>query len=302
MDVAGVDRAAVERAAALSGAGDRGGDGVPSPGQDAGPKGWSLSRSWVFALPVVATVLLAVLLVVQPWRDVETYETGVGEQRLVVLKDGSRMSLNTSTRVRVELDRTQRQVSVEGGEALFHVAKDASRPFTVQANGVHVTATGTAFVVQLVPKGAREHDSLDVTLVEGQVVVRGGRTVPAIPQPIVMSAGERLRVRGGHGKVDSSLLAATAPQRDRPRMDQVLAWTRGEVIFENVSLQQALVEMNRYSSTPILAEAGVAELRVSGVFRAGDNVGFARAVAALHGLSLGESEGQITLTPKPGAD
>jgi transmembrane sensor len=256
----------------------------------------------VFALPVFATVLLAGLLVLQPWRDVETYETGVGEQRLVVLKDGSRMSLNTSTRVRVEFDRAEREVSVEVGEALFHVAKDESRPFTVQANGVNVTATGTAFVVQLVPKGAEDHDSVDVTLVEGQVVVRGGKAAPAIAQPIVMSAGDRLRLRGDLGKTDSSLRAATAPQRERPRMDQVLAWTRGEVIFDNVSLQQALVEMNRYSSTPILAEAGVAELRVSGVFRAGDNVGFARAVAALHGLSLGESEGQITLTPKQGAD
>jgi transmembrane sensor len=36
-------------------------------------------------------------------------------------------------------------------------------------------------------------------------------------------------------------------------------------------------------------------LRVSGVFRAGDSAGFARAVAALHGLKVSESNGRLEL-------
>ena len=61
------------------------------------------------------------------------------------------MSLNTSTRVRVELGASRRTVEVDGGEALFEVAKDPSRPFVVRAAGSEVTATGTAFVVRYTP-------------------------------------------------------------------------------------------------------------------------------------------------------
>ncbi|MCX2864613.1 FecR domain-containing protein [Paucibacter sp. PLA-PC-4] len=246
------------------------------------------------------TVLVVGVLVGQPWRDIDSYDTGIGEQRLVILRDGTRMSLNTSTRVQVELDQTQRRVRVEGGEAFFEVAKDASRPFVVQAAGTEVTATGTAFVVRLTPPGAGASQALDVTLVEGQVVVREAeRRIAAarIVQPIVMAPGERLRVRGDQGAGGNASKAAP-PQRDRPRMDQVLAWKRGEAVFDNASLPQALAEMNRYSATPIVADPSLAALRISGLFKTGDSAGFAQAVAKLHDLRVRELPDRLELLPR----
>ena len=59
----------------------------------------------------MAGLTVAVLLVVmQPWRASDTYATNVGELRTVMLEDGTRMSLNTSTRVRVALASAQRTV------------------------------------------------------------------------------------------------------------------------------------------------------------------------------------------------
>jgi len=49
--------------------------------------------------------------------------TGVGEQRLLTLEDGSRVYLNTSTRVIVQYKRKIRRVILKSGEALFEVAK-----------------------------------------------------------------------------------------------------------------------------------------------------------------------------------
>nr|WP_269838413.1 FecR domain-containing protein [Paucibacter sp. M5-1]MCZ7880437.1 FecR domain-containing protein [Paucibacter sp. M5-1] len=240
------------------------------------------------------------VLVGQPWRDIDSYDAGIGEQRLVILKDGTRMSLNTSTRVKVELDQTQRRVRVEGGEAFFEVAKDASRPFVVQAADAAVTATGTAFLVRIVPSDAGVPEALDVTLVEGQVIVEGqGSRIagPATAQPIVMAAGERLRVRSDQG-VHRSPLPAAAPALDRPRMDQLLAWRRGEAVFADLSLLDAVTEMNRYSATPIVLAAGLSDLRVSGQYKTGDSAGFAQAVAALHGLAVQAHAGRIELSRK----
>ncbi|MCU7374859.1 FecR domain-containing protein [Paucibacter sp. O1-1] len=304
MEAAGVDRAAVARAAAASRPEGRGGEGLRASPSNVGTRGWGWPRPWPLALSLTAAVLVVGVLVGQPWRDIDSYDTGIGEQRLVILKDGTRMSLNTSTRMKVELDQTQRRVRVEGGEAFFEVAKEASRPFVVQAAGTEVTATGTAFVVRLTPPGAGTSEVLDVTLVEGQVVVReaerriaASRTVP----PIVMAAGERLRVRGDQGSGgNASKAIPTQPQRDRPRMDQVLAWKRGEAIFDNATLLEAVAEMNRYSSVPIRVGGAqtLGGLRVSGVFKTGDNASFARAVASLHGLAVRERLEGLELLPK----
>ncbi|MCX2865379.1 FecR domain-containing protein [Paucibacter sp. PLA-PC-4] len=301
MEAAGVDRAAVARAAAASRPEGQGGERQGASPVNAGTRGWGWPRPWALALTVTSIVLVVGVLVGQPWRDIDSYDTGIGEQRLVILKDGTRVSLNTSTRVKVELDQTQRRVQVEGGEAFFEVAKDASRPFVVQAAGTEVTATGTAFVVRLMPSCAGEREALDVTLVEGQVVVHGagGTTAaPAMAPPIVMAAGDRIRVRRSQGDSATSAPSATAPEHDRPRLDQVLAWKRGEAVFDHVSLQEALAEMNRYSATPISVDASVADLRVSGQFRTGDNAGFAQAVAKLHGLAVLEHAGRLELVPK----
>ncbi len=125
---------------------------------------------WVLAAALATAV--AGLVIFQPWRDVQVYATGVGKRQVVVLRDGTRMSLNTGTRVKAELTSTQRTVLVDGGEALFEVAKDAQRPFVVRAAGSEVVALGTVFSVRLTPDGAQGDNMLAVTLIEGTVTVR----------------------------------------------------------------------------------------------------------------------------------
>lgn len=290
-DVAGVTLRTYARANVSGMAPEAGQLTEPVTGKDsvgAGPGRWGLAKLALLATAATVAALAGVLVLGPGWKG-DRYDTGVGEQRLVVLQDGTRMSLNTSTRVRVDLGSAQRTVKVEGGEALFEVAKDASRPFIVKAAGSEVRATGTAFLVRYTPAVAGRQEALDVTLVEGRVVVRGsadGRPSVGGESGVAMSPGQRLHVSGSTRI--KRVAAAPEMRVDRPRMDQVLAWTRGEALFEDVSLQAAVAEMNRYSSTPIrLGDAdALGSLRVSGLFKTGDNLSFARAVSKLHGLAL----------------
>lgn len=110
-----------------------------------------------------------------------------------------------------------------------------------------------------------------------------------------MQPGERVRLSEVTDAANKAQRASM--QVDRPRIDQVLAWKRGEAIFDDVPLSEAVAEMNRYSRTPILVggDESVAARRVSGLFRTGDNLSFAHAVAALHGLVVREREGLLEL-------
>ena len=113
--------------------------------------------------------------------------------------------------------------------------------------------------------------------------------------PVVMQAGERMRLVQANGRLNGP----ATQQVDRPRIEQMVAWTRNEAVFDDVSLLDAVTEMNRYSRTPIvlLGDASLSQLRVSGLYRTGDSAGFARAVASLHGLVVRERGGRLELAP-----
>ena len=220
----------------------------------------------------------------------EDYATQVGEQRLVVLDDGSRMTLNTNTRVHVSLGSKQRSVEVQQGEALFEVAKDPQRPFVVHAGGSEVVAVGTVFAVRLAQggysgnqgdhgdlgdPGARLPDALTVMLVEGRVSLRADpsawpsswpSTWPSSWSSPLSSLWSSSRSKGlspdrpilmtaGErvrlSKATAKTTGHTTLQVDMPRIDRVLAWERSEAVFDDVPLSDAVAEMNRYSRTPI---------------------------------------------------
>ena len=86
----------------------------------------------------------------------QVYETRRGEMRVVTLADGSTVSLNTKSRMKVIYSAERRLIRLDEGEALFDVAKDALRPFVVRAGDTDVAAIGTSFVVQRLTGAAVE--------------------------------------------------------------------------------------------------------------------------------------------------
>jgi transmembrane sensor len=194
--------------------------------------------------------------------------THVGEQRSTTLADGSRIALNTDSRLTVHLARDVRRFSLDEGEALFDVAHDASRPFVVTVGNEEIKALGTAFVIR------RDGDDVRVTLLRGRVEVTRQGSKPELLA--VLQPGERLSA----GPDDR-------PRIDHPALDVVTAWRRGEILFNDTPLSEAVAEVNRYSSVHIvIADPRLAKLSVSGVFTTDDVAEFAQAVAQLHGLHV----------------
>lgn len=197
---------------------------------------------------VAAAVALAVLVL--PPRD--TLRTDVGEIRTKTLADGSTVTLNTDTRLRVEMMEKERRIKLLEGQARFDVAHDAARPFRVEAGGIMVTALGTAFDVAALPRGTT------VTLIEGKVVVDVAAS--KAPARVALAPGEQLVAK-----------AEAKPVKRPARMAAALAWQRREVDINSLSLAEALAEVNRYSDTKVrVLDSSLQDAKVSGVFRTGD--------------------------------
>ena len=192
----------------------------------------------------------------------QQFETGRGEQRVIVLADGSRMSLDAMTRVNVVYSHDERRISLATGRANFEVVRDLARPMNVQAGPRTVTALGTVFTVE------RDPQEVVVTLVEGRVAVTSGNQERSL---IEMHARQQLRISDGGAVV----------MRDGLDPVLALAWREGKLIFDNEPLAIVVATMNNYVATPIVAEGRARELRVSGVFKAGDTLAFVEAMESL---------------------
>jgi len=191
-----------------------------------------------------------------------TYSTEVGEITRVPLPDGSTAALNTSSEVTVSLDGKERNVNIRRGEAWFRVAKDAKRPFVVQAGPVIVRAVGTAFSVR------RRADGADVVVSEGVVETW---TAGADAHKIRLVAGDRAFVG------DAS--AAQISKGSVSAADRVLAWREGVIDLSGETIGHAVEEFNRYNICKIvLLNDTLAGQEVDGIFRTDDPAGFAHAV------------------------
>lgn len=233
-------------------------------------------RSPVAYFAIAASVLLAVSIgIILMFARPSAYSTAVGEQKVATLSDGSRIALNTDSSVEVRYDSDERLVELDRGEAMFEVAHNSARPFIVRAGNKQVRAVGTSFVVR------RDRDGVMVTLLEGKVAVTDVTPETSATKPTYLNPGERLRVSVGKpSKIDAQ------------PADVATAWRRGQAVFSDTSLGDAISELNRYGG-PRLAtdDPRLAGLKISGVFATNDTNEFANAVAALHGLRV-EQRGQ----------
>jgi len=204
------------------------------------------------------------------------YSTRVGQQETTSLVDGTLIALNTQSAVKVAYSADERRVNLVSGEAMFDVAKNPVRPFVVRAGPYRIRALGTKFVVR------HEAKKVSVTLLEGSVQVTGG------PAPVILSPGQRLLIDGKR-----------AVKLDAPNLEVVTAWRHGEVQFDNVSVSEAVSEINRYNKTRIIVpDENAARQRVSGVFISGDPITFASTLAELHDFDLVRREDDLILRSK----
>ncbi|AWV06833.1 FecR family protein [Marilutibacter maris] len=223
-------------------------------------------RPWSAAVAAVLVLAIGAATWLRPQPpQVAGYATAVGEQREIVLEDGTRMLLDTDTRVETRFDADLRVVELISGRARFEVGQDPDRPFLVRAASGTVRDIGTTFQV------SRRGDDIDVGLIEGIVLVSRGDDGPGRR----LAPGEQLHV-DPQGRF--------TPTRALD-LEVANGWPRGELVFRKRRLDDLLVEMNRYSEVPLrLAEPELAGIAVSGVFRVDEQAALVEALRQGWGL------------------
>lgn len=189
------------------------------------------------------------------------------------LTDGSVAQVNHGGNLEVAFGETERRVRLREGEVHFTVAKDAARPFVVEAGGVRVRAIGTAFSVRW------DRDQVDVLVTEGRVQVESDAGAP-----VPVASGERARV----GVDQRPVVVAEEPET----IERELAWRAVRLEFEGLPLAAVVAEFNLRNTLQFaIGDTAAGRVKVAGTFQADKPEAFARLLEAGFGIAVERRSG-----------
>jgi transmembrane sensor len=277
---------------------------------------------------LAATVLIAISGIVfwHQWTQ-NRYSTDIGEQRSVVLADGSMIELNARSRIRVRFSHDQRDLDLLDGQVLFRVAHDEARPFLVHIGATTVRAVGTQFDVY------RKKAGTVVTVVEGRVSVSSGEFAPPGSARVLVEADpDTAQATGSSANSSKGLPPSAADWKAGDAQDTVFldagqqltvppaladaartarptptsanaatvtAWTQRSLVFESTPLTQVADEFNRYNARQLIVrDARLTSFHISGVFSSVDPALLLRFLRAQPELTVEETEKEIRISKK----
>lgn len=267
--------------------------------------------------PMLVGALAAAAAIALAWVGIQVFdgprptaETAVGAFQRLELADGSVVQLNTDSAVRVRFADDARRVELLRGEAYFSVAKDPTRPFTVNAGPVAVRAVGTAFNVRLRP------EAVEVLVTKGKVAVRDmtNDRSPQITDPnsagtassgnsspvssFLLGAGERALVpmSATQTAVTAAPASAVVEPVDEPAIERALAWQERRLEFDATPLSEVVAEFNRYNHHQlVIADPWLAGKQFGGAFRADAYEAFVNLLESSFGVVAEHEDNRTVL-------
>ncbi len=208
----------------------------------------------------------------------DTFITEAGESKTIILPDGSIMDLNSDTQVEIAFGGKTRTLEMTQGQAIFKVAHDADRPFTVLAAERKITALGTEFEVTV------DRLDLSVTLVEGKVVVdqildaRERFEPNSVSKAVEMRPGQILRASGRREALVTPINIAEAG-----------TWRRRSLAFNGEAFETVALLLNRYSDQKIIIEdESLRNLEIGGTYKVQSRDGLIAAMTSFYPVEVFE--------------
>lgn len=198
--------------------------------------------------------------VTKPKQSFSELIVPMGSRAQFSLSDGTIVTMNAGSRLKYDnlFGINERIVQLEG-EGYFKVAKDAKRPFTVKTSYLNVVALGTEFNV----KAYVADKTIETTLVTGSIKIEPV-TDKSKGEIMVLKPNQKLtfykedskmvdEAAGPKEKIENDIQPlqvqkSTAIHRlvkETVNVESVVSWKENRWIFEQQSLSQIAVELER---------------------------------------------------------
>jgi transmembrane sensor len=203
-----------------------------------------------------------------------------GQKGRLILSDGTKISLNSGTRIKYpsNFDQKTRDVYLQG-EAYFEVAHNKSKPFFVHSGKMTVKVLGTSFNVKSYP----EENKIETTLVSGSVEIfetkQNQSNKISTLQPNQQAVYDKTNGKVSIKEFENNQLSETKIQpkqivsqtlkvtKTSPRIETIIEWKDQKLIFEDETLDQMAQKLTRwYGKSVHIGSEGLKFNRYSGKF------------------------------------
>lgn len=233
--------------------------------------------AWLIGGLAAASVALAAPVA---WRllmgAAVPYQTAKGETRQVVLRDGTRITLNSGSRLSARISPIGREVWMDEAEAGFEVAPDPHHPFLIKVGDQQIRVVGTEFNV-------RHYDHSTT------VSVRKGIVEVSLDSGAVQRLSPGQSLRHVEGEADA--------QRRTVDPDTVFGWMTGQLICDDEPLSELISVLNHRYADPVTLGAGIEQRRFSGVLQLGDQAKTLDVLARYLSLRVEKTPAGFRLIP-----
>jgi ferric-dicitrate binding protein FerR (iron transport regulator) len=173
-----------------------------------------------------------------------------GENKQVVLPDGSKVLLNVASTLRYPeaFGSTERVVELSG-EAYFEVMPDASKPFRVIIKDAELRVLGTNFNI----RAYGDEQESRTTLVAGSVEMKA-------------ASGEKQLRPGQQAKIAyASTGGSDAIQVSSVDVDNILAWEKGDFKFTDENIHTVMGVISKYFNVETEIDPSAANFKMTGI-------------------------------------
>lgn len=213
------------------------------------------SHGFFYYFSRIASILIIPLLIVSGWFFIHRsgegsasfsantfqYETALGVRSQIVLSDGTRVWLNSGSKIEYpgKFRKGSREVLLQG-EAFFEVHSDPKNPFYVDLGDFKVKATGTKFNITNYPEDKNSSAYLSQGLVS--IVREDGRREVTLG-----------KLKTGQANVfDKSLRKHSLVEN--ADCEKYLGWLKGRLVFRNDFMAEVAVRLGRWFNAEIVLQ------------------------------------------------
>jgi len=208
-----------------------------------------------------------------------TISTGIGQQEIQSMPDGSLIAVNVASSLSYRINQSERIVMLSDGEAAFTVKADPQKPFIVRTGDIEIRAIGTTFNVR------QRGDGIEVAVSEGVVEVCRISAGGGVDVLSTLSAGQLIAIP----PASQSTVAPALPVPVPP--DRVAEWRMRVVTYEDASVEEVVEDFNRYFERKLRVERqDLLDRRVTIRLRVDDRERAIGTLASLLDASVGKRE------------
>ncbi len=236
-----------------------------------------LLRKITAAAIIVAGLFVTINYFVAGRDNSKTYAAVYGERKNMQLPDGSVVTLNAGSNIKIneKYGITTRDVYLEG-EAFFEVKHDTARPFIVHTPAMDVKALGTAFNVKAYLNEKNTETSLISGLVE--VTLKENNNVKMLLYP-----NQKIEWQNGNTNTLNNNL--TTANKDNHFTDSLpkklvvtstgdikeIAWKENKLVFEDEEFHNIAVLLERWYGAKLnFKDTAICHYRFTGTYEKED--------------------------------